>query len=194
MFDGIPYVPVYLTQDQVAKISPDDATAVLAHKWLATKCMGKWYAARFVELPRGHNGRRRRRKIYLHRFLAGDKPRTMVDHFDGDGLNCQRDNLLVCSKYWNSHNRDADIGVSKFRGVSLATAGKKHYRARITHEGIEYHCGTYLTAIEAAEAYDAKAIELFGPYARTNLREGRLNRSNDLVKVFAQEAVEDAPF
>jgi hypothetical protein len=37
---------------------------------------------------------------------------------------------------------------------------------------IPYHIGSYKTEIEAAKAYNKKAIELFGEYAKINKIEG----------------------
>ncbi|MBN1508419.1 MAG: hypothetical protein JW955_16340 [Sedimentisphaerales bacterium] len=43
------------------------------------------------------------------------------------------------------------------------------YSAQIQRDGKITRLGTFDTAIEAARAYDAKALELFGQFARLNL-------------------------
>lgn len=56
-----------------------------------------------------------------------------------------------------------------FKGVCKSSRyAKKPYRAYIVKNNKQYHLGTYDTEIEAAFAYDKKARELFGEFARTN--------------------------
>lgn len=50
---------------------------------------------------------------------------------------------------------------SGFKGVSLQANGR--FQAWIVHEKVRYHLGTFLTAEEAARAWNAKAMKLRGP-------------------------------
>jgi hypothetical protein len=56
------------------------------------------------------------------------------------------------------------------KGVSFCPRnnGKGRWRASIAKDCKHYQLGYFATLIDAARAYDAKAIELFGPDARTN--------------------------
>jgi len=47
-----------------------------------------------------------------------------------------------------------------------------HWNARISKDGISYYLGTFKTEIDAASAYNAKAIELYGDKAKINIIEG----------------------
>ena len=87
-----------LTQGQVAAVSPIDFERVSAFKWYASaqgRTGDRFYAVRWKR----ENGKKV--KVWLHRFimglpdsLSGPDP-LVVDHADGDGLNCTRENLSV---------------------------------------------------------------------------------------------------
>ena len=53
-------------------------------------------------------------------------------------------------------------------GVCLNKSRGK-FQASIIKEGKRYHLGCYKTEEEAAEAYNKKAIELYGEYANLNI-------------------------
>lgn len=59
--------------------------------------------------------------------------------------------------------------TSQYRGV--AKKGDKYY-AMIQRHGKKYWCGSYTSELEAAEAYDRKAIELLGKGAILNFEPG----------------------
>ncbi len=58
-------------------------------------------------------------------------------------------------------------GRSQYKGVRYDKRRNK-WIAEITCQGKKYYLGSFTTEIEAARAYDTRARELFGPYARLN--------------------------
>ncbi|MED2034187.1 AP2/ERF family transcription factor [Bacillus thuringiensis] len=60
---------------------------------------------------------------------------------------------------------------SNYRGVSKRERGV--WTSKIFKDGKNYYLGSFQTEIDAAEAYDKKAIELFGDKAILNFPEGR---------------------
>jgi len=68
-------------------------------------------------------------------------------------------------------NRGKDAGPSsRFKGVGYSKEHRK-WRARIWFESQRIWLGYFADEIEAARAYDRKAVELFGEFARLNLPE-----------------------
>lgn len=111
------------------------------------------------------------RRVLLSRYLMNPPEEKDVDHISGDTLDNRRANLRVCSRRENLQNgsRHAD-SASPYKGVCYGKRqwGDKKWLANICHNGHTYYLGSFLTAEEAAEAYNRKARELFGEYARLN--------------------------
>ena len=136
------------------------------HRWWLQTCRGRpGYAYARVE----------GRKVALHRLLLGlavGDPRQ-VDHINGDTLDCRRANLRLATPAQNRANSDAQFGDSSpYKGVFRRPCGR--YQAQIAAEGNRRCLGTYDDAERAARAYDAAAVELHGPFARTNADAGLL--------------------
>lgn len=105
--------------------------------------------------------------VAMHRLITGAKNGQYVDHADSNGLNNRRGNLRICNQSQNQANQNKVRGSVPYKGVCQRTYGRR-YSARIMHGGKEFHLGRFDKAEDAARAYDIKAIELFGPFARTN--------------------------
>ena len=105
---------------------------------------------------------------YLHRMLLGF-PKGNIDHIDGNPLNNQRSNLRICTQQANLMNkRKTSIKKSSiFKGVSWCRK-RKLWIAHIMKNYKSYYIGGFKKEIEAANAYNKKAIEFFAQFARLN--------------------------
>jgi hypothetical protein len=111
--------------------------------------------------------------IYAHCLLTGWKG---VDHVNNYGLDCTRRNMRKATKAQNGYNRSSTIGSSsRYKGVSGPTPSGK-WRADIRAGGIRHYLGRFATPEAARDAYNAKAAELHGEFARTDETKGRTPR------------------
>ena len=126
---------------------------------------GGWY-----DNPTSGRGRRRT-TMFLHRFLMNPPPGYMVDHINHNGLDNRRENLRICTRVENGRNRlPSKKSASGYKGVVKTSRGCR-WQAKINIDKKQTYIGSFATAEEAARAYDAKAIEVFGEYANLNFPE-----------------------
>jgi hypothetical protein len=107
---------------------------------------------------------------YAHRLVTDAPDELFIDHKNGDGLDCTRENLRVVGYSKNAQNTHR--GRSNpwgFRGVEKIC---NRYRARICKDGKKYSRNGFSTPEEAARAYDEMALEFYGPFAFTNFERG----------------------
>lgn len=107
-------------------------------------------------------------RLKMHRLIIGAKPGEIVDHINGNKLDNRSSNLRIVNSKENAWNYESSRGSSKFRGVNRANSKSERWEACIFNNGKQLHLGTYGTPEEAAKAYDKKAVELRGAFARTN--------------------------
>lgn len=106
---------------------------------------------------------------YVHRMIMNAPKGVWVDHIDGDPTNNTRSNLRLVTPAQNSANQNKASNMSsKFKGVCYYKKLNK-YRAYVNHNGKRINLGYHLTENEAAIAYNTKALELFGEYAKLNV-------------------------
>jgi hypothetical protein len=119
----------------------------------------------------------KRVRIALHREVMKNKitvDRPIVDHINGCTLDNRRSNLRACTHAQNCQNFQTKTKVgmsSKFFGVCFRKrAGARQWVAQISHKHKKTHIGYFKNEMEAALAYDKKARELHGEFARLNFR------------------------
>jgi hypothetical protein len=154
-------VSIPLSQGKCALIDAADVPRVCAYKWYAlTTRGGKTYACRNIRRPDG-----RRTTQYLHRFLAGAPDGLEVDHRNGDGLDCRRENLRCATRPQNCANvPKAAQNTSGYIGVSWRKDRCK-WIAQIQVQGKHIHIGQFDSPEAAAEARARYARDVHGEFA-----------------------------
>lgn len=153
---------IELTQGAFAVVDVLDYDRVNNHSWFAIdKGENTLYAGR------NHWKGGKRLTQTMHNFILGTS-NTIIDHIDMDGLNNTRSNLRECTNQENCMNqRNKKNTSSKYKGVSLVKVSGR-YKAAIGFNYKTIYLGSFDSEVEAAKAYDCKASEIFGEYARLN--------------------------
>ena len=158
-------ITLQLSQGYVALVDDEDFEQVSQFKWHAKVDTHTVYAARNITLP---NGRRTGQR--LHRFILGPNDSQVVDHRNGNGLDCQRSNIRICTQTQNAANRRKQASSSHFKGVSwFKRLG--NWAVKVHYNNKDIYIGNFTSELDAAHAYDAAAIKYFGEFANTNFQE-----------------------
>ncbi len=108
------------------------------------------------------------KQTLMHRLIMQPPAGYVVDHINGNKHDNRRCNLRNCTQAQNVRNRrKVRGGTSQFKGVAWETRSGK-WVAAIKYRGRKITLGYFDDEVEAAQAYDAKAIELFGEFACLN--------------------------
>ena len=153
-----------LTQGKITLVDDDDYERLKDIKFHAKRDQKNWYAKYSI------NGNT---KGWLHRLVLDLKDDERIDHINGDGLDNRKCNLRVSNHSQNASNKrkqDEGNSSSRYKGVMFHKQTGK-WQSAIRKDGKRYHLGLFNTEEEAGLAYDNKSLELFGVFARTNLKE-----------------------
>lgn len=115
------------------------------------------------------------RQFQAHRvawaIATGAWPKDEIDHVNGRRADNRLENLREASHSQNARNRRSQAGSSSnYLGVSRRK-DRGTWLSAISVNGKVQKLGTFKTEVEAARAYDAKAQEVFGEFARINFPE-----------------------
>jgi hypothetical protein len=155
---------IKLTRGMSAIVDDEDFETLNQFKWFSQKGGDTYYAVR------SEYGEGKRKAILMHRLILGIKdPKIGADHKNGNGLDNQRYNLRPCTKSQNGANQKVRSGGgSKYKGVSW-NAGYMAWGASIRYKGKLIHIAFYTREIDAAKAYNKRALYYFGEFAQLNI-------------------------
>jgi hypothetical protein len=155
-------VMVPLTRGCHAVIDAADIPLVEGSNWSAivSKRRKAVYAGRVKQVAG------QQKMILLHRHLMSAPDGMQVDHKDGDGLNCRRENMRLCTHADNQINKGVRVGTrSGLKGVSWEERAGR-WKSEITLRGKKKWLGYFDTPDAAHAAYVRAAIDLHGEFAR----------------------------
>lgn len=108
----------------------------------------------------------------MHRFIMNTPIDMDTDHINHDKTDNRKYNLRICTRSENNYNQKIRTGyTSLYKGVSWSKP-LKLWLCQITFRKQLFVLGNFSSEIEAAKAYDKKAIELFGEFAHVNFNHG----------------------
>lgn len=156
----VAYVP--LTQGFEAVIDTVDLPLVAAFNWCVKVKRRTVYGQRTLHGTYGG----KRQAVLLHRVIAGAPENMQVDHKDGNGLNCRRNNLRQATNSQNQQNTRTRVdNTAGFKGVKRCK-DRDVWQARIQVEGSRLHLGFFSTAEAAHAAYTTASGTLHGEFGR----------------------------
>lgn len=117
--------------------------------------------------------------LVANAFLGPMPEGYYPDHINRDRTDNRAENIRYASHVDNQRNKAKMArrkgSSSKFKGVYRHSVNKdRPWIARIATGGISKHIGSFVSETDAALAYDAAALNLFGEFALTNQQLGLL--------------------
>ena len=156
-----------LTQGQYAQVDELDYERVSLFRYFAhwSRSVNKFYAVR-----KGAGTTTERYEVPMGNDILGLPISQLVDHINSlDTLNNRRFNLRIGDRSKNRINTQKAAGCSSiYKGVSWSKRNKR-WHAEISLHGRRFHLGYFVKEVDAARAYNEKAKELFGEFARLNV-------------------------
>jgi hypothetical protein len=159
---------IKLSKGYEAIVDAEDLPVLTKHKWhvMISADKSQVYARRSVYMGNG-----RTLKVYMHRQLALAERHEQVDHINGITLDNRKKNLRKCTQAENTYNtKRRTNNTSGYKGIykKKYSSGRQVYCSSIQYNGKSIHIGTFDKIDDAIKAYDKKAKELFGKFAKTN--------------------------
>lgn len=128
------------------------------------------HSTRFTEITAWV--KERQKVLSVHRLVMNDpstEDKLEIDHANRDVHDNRKKNLRLATHSQNNANKVKYLhdASSKYKGVTWHKANG-YWQAQLKTRGINYYLGKFETEVEAALAYDRKAKEVHGEFARTN--------------------------
>jgi hypothetical protein len=146
--------PILEIRDEIVFIDEDKYQDIMRYSWYINK---NGYVV-------SHNP-----YMLLHRYVMSAEKDSVIDHINGNKKDNREINLRTSTPALNSHNK-IKSGNTSSRYIGVSKKDTK-FQAAITKDGKRYYLGYFNHQKEAAEAYNKKALELYGGYARLNIIE-----------------------
>lgn len=107
--------------------------------------------------------------IRMHRYLMGEPKGLLVDHRNHDTLDNQKHNLRLATHAQNNQNRrKLNAASSQYKGVHFQRKNGKFIASIRPPGGQQLYLGIFADEWDAAQTYNAAALQHFGEFAQLN--------------------------
>jgi len=142
----------------------EDWDKIKGYSWHVHKSRKRFYARTNITI-----GKRKQKKIQMHRLLLDCPADMQVDHENMNGMDNRKSNLRICTPDQNAQHRDISIAnKSGYKGVHFES-GRRKCRASIRENKKQKSLGYFDSPIDAAKAYNEAAIKYYGKFAKLNI-------------------------
>ncbi|MFA5554388.1 MAG: AP2 domain-containing protein [Phycisphaerae bacterium] len=157
---GRSYRLIPLSQNQYAKVDPEDYEKLSKHNWNLMKFKNTQYA---VRIDKGFA------IIHMHREIMQPPKGMVVHHINNDGRDNRKQNLRIVTYKQNAVVNKPAAGnfSSKYKGIYWHKQRHK-WVASLRHNRKKIYIGVFADEIQAAKAYDQAALKYHGPDAYLN--------------------------
>ena len=146
-----------------AVIDTVDIEKCKPYKWCMPDSYKGYVVAKLLNDSSGVN-------VRLHNVIMGITVSNdfKVDHISRKRFDNRKENLRICNHSENLCNKsEQQNNTSGYKGVGWQKT-QGYWSSKIQKDGIKYHLGFFDDPIEAAKAYNKKALELHGEFAYQN--------------------------
>ena len=172
-----------LTKGKVALVDDEDYEDLVRFKWYTLPHHRTFYAVREVT----YDNWKTKKQIRMHSVILPPLANLEPDHIDGNGLHNQKYNLRRCTSQQNRMNQRPQINTSsKYKGVHWDKQ-TSNWAAVIKVNQKSIRLGRFKKEKDAAHAYNLKAIECFGEFARPNIISTLIDREQLMKKLISLE-------
>jgi len=157
------YCLIPTTKNKEAIIDKGDYPRISLLKWqlITSKNKKRFYAKTSFWISG------KTKNVKLHRYILNLKERyPLVDHINGNGLDCRKSNLRLATWSQNIQN-SRKPNKNGYKGIYFCSKGNKKWVARIKFKNQTIR-KSFKTKLEAAKAYDSFAKKYFGKFANIN--------------------------
>ena len=150
---------IKLTQKKYAIVDNEDYPLLNLHKWCAIhqRNTDGFYAVRHME-------NNHKKMIRMHRIIMNCPINKEIDHINHNTLDNRKENLRIVTVNQNQQNAIKHKSLSsKYKGVCWDKRNKK-WLVQIIYNNKRIFSKRFVDEIDAKNAYNKKAKELFGEY------------------------------
>lgn len=147
------------------KLSKPSGYAIIDLEDIDTCKLYKWHISHYGYVIGSNGGK----QVKMHRLLLKVSDSKMTDHKNDIKHDNRRSNLRICSCSENNKNlKKRKSNTSGYKGVFYIKSVDK-WMAQIMKDYKGIYLGLFKNKDDAAKAYNNKATELFGEFAKLNI-------------------------